>query len=335
MNKYERLLFILNLIRTTRGLTAKDLARRCEVTERTIFRDITALSSANIPIYYDCGYRLLTGSFLPTLNFDLQEYLTAREALRTTPLRRLPEYRKALKAIEAKIDACLAPQVKDQKKQVSPETRLTVKARPAVKRNEIWFALVERAINERLALKMIYDSIDSGQTEREIEPIFTLYTEGKFYVVAYCLARGGFRTFRISRIRKLEITSRRFKRHSGIDPKTYFENSWSVFGGDVVDVKLEFSGRAARVVMSGSYLVDERKTELPGGELLYEVRVSGIEEIGRWVMGFGDEVRVLAPSNLRDWIVQKAKGTINLYEHGGRAPSSRAVKPKKVVSKRN
>lgn len=314
MNKYERLLFILNLIRSNRGLTAKDLAHRCEVTERTIFRDITALSSANIPIYYDRGYQLLTGSFLPTLNFDLQEYLTAREALRTTPLRKLPEYRKALKAIEAKIDACLSPHIKDQKRQVSPDTRLTVKSRPAPRRNEIWFALVERAINERRKLKMIYDSIDTGERAREVEPVFTLYTEGKFYVVAYCLTRQDYRTFRISRIKKLELSDQRFKKHSQIDPRTYFANSWSVFGGKVADVKLEFFGRSARIVKSGAYLRDERKTDLPGGSLIYEARVSGTEEIGRWALGFGDEVKVHTPLSLREWVASKARGALALND---------------------
>lgn len=312
MNKYERLLFILNLIRSTRGLTASELAGRCEVTERTIFRDITALSSANIPIYYDRGYRLLTGSFLPTLNFDLEEYLIAREALRTTPLGKLPVYRRALKAIEAKIDACLAPHIKDQKKQVGSETRLTVKSRPSPRRNEIWYSLVEQAINERVVLRMIYDSIESGETERELEPVFTLYTEGKFYVIAYCLRREDYRTFRISRIRKLELTTRRFKKHSELNPKTYFANSWSVFGGEVVDIKIEFFGRASRVVGSGSYVSGERKTELSGGSLMYEARVSGIEEIGRWAVTFGDEVKIHSPESLRELVARTARGVLEL-----------------------
>lgn len=65
MSKTDRLLFILNLIRSRRNLKARDLAKECEVSERTIYRDIMDLSSANIPIYFDDGYKFLTDAFLP------------------------------------------------------------------------------------------------------------------------------------------------------------------------------------------------------------------------------------------------------------------------------
>ncbi|MFH0930314.1 MAG: HTH domain-containing protein, partial [Candidatus Zixiibacteriota bacterium] len=75
MGKADRLLLILNLIRSRRNLRAKDLALECGVSERTIFRDINAISSANIPIYFENGYKFLTDAFLPPLNFSLDEYL--------------------------------------------------------------------------------------------------------------------------------------------------------------------------------------------------------------------------------------------------------------------
>ena len=53
MAKYDRLLYILNLLRSRKNLNAEMLAAECGVTERTIYRDIIALSDANIPIYYD------------------------------------------------------------------------------------------------------------------------------------------------------------------------------------------------------------------------------------------------------------------------------------------
>ena len=49
MAKYDRLLFILNLLRTRRNLNAAMIAAECGVTERSIYRDVIALSEANIP----------------------------------------------------------------------------------------------------------------------------------------------------------------------------------------------------------------------------------------------------------------------------------------------
>ncbi len=311
MNKYERLLYILNLVRSHRGLNAAELARKCEVTERTIFRDITALSSANVPIYYDRGYKFLTGSFLPTLNFDLKEYLLTREALRTTPLKRLPEQRKALKSIEAKIDACLSPQVREEQKYNLSAANLTVKERPLSAREALWYGMIERAVGERVVIELEYESIDSGKSKRTVEPRFSICASGKFYFVGFCLMRNEYRTFRLSRIKKITLTTRRADRRPAIDPKSYFQNSWSVFGGDVVDVTLEFSGRSARLVDSSSYLAGEKKKSLTGGRLRYQAKVAGLTEIGRWIMGYGSEVKVITPKELRDWITTRARGILD------------------------
>jgi predicted DNA-binding transcriptional regulator YafY len=75
MSKYDRLLHILNLLRSRRSLRAKDLARECEVTERTIYRDVLSLSSANVPVYFDDGYKLLSDAFLPPLNLTKEEFI--------------------------------------------------------------------------------------------------------------------------------------------------------------------------------------------------------------------------------------------------------------------
>ncbi len=308
MNKYERLLYILNLIRTRKNLNAKSLATACDVTERTIFRDITSLSSAKIPIYYDRGYKLLTDNFLPTLNFNLKEFLTAREALRSTPLRKLPEYKRTLKSLEAKMEACLAPQVQEQVKSVGKESFLKVQDRPYSSHQSAWFEELERATKERRVIQMSYDSIDSGVREREVEPCFTVFVNGKFYFVGFCLWRNEYRTFRLSRIQNLTVVQRHFGRHKEIDPKTHFANSWSIFGGEIIDVTIEFKGRAARLVKDGSFLSGEQKIVRPNGKLLYRARVSGMSEIGRWLLGFGADVTIIGPDDLRQWTLERAKG---------------------------
>ncbi|MCH9032279.1 MAG: YafY family transcriptional regulator [candidate division Zixibacteria bacterium] len=311
MSKYERLLYILNLLRTRKNLNAQILAKECEVTERTIYRDIISLSSANVPIYFDRGYKVLTGNFLPTLNFDLNEYLALREALRTTPLRELPDYRRTLKAIEAKVESGLSDTVKEQKKYSGADTPLATRRRIATNSDAKRFTTIEEAIRSKHVLEMTYDSIESGVRERNIEPCFSAYIEGKFYFVGFCLFRNDYRTFRLSRIIELRNSGKRFPRRHNLTPNEYFANSWSVFGGELADVEVEFSGRAARIIASGAHVKNEKKHSLPKGRLLYKVQVSGVEEIGRWVLGFGREARVLSPESLRAWVAEQARGSLS------------------------
>lgn len=113
MGKAGRLLLILNLIRSRRNLRAKDLALECGVTERTIYRDIDAISSANIPIYYEKGYKFLTDAFLPPLNFSLDEYLALYLGLNSEVINSDPILKDSGKKALAKLESLIPEAVKD------------------------------------------------------------------------------------------------------------------------------------------------------------------------------------------------------------------------------
>jgi len=121
MSKYDRMLFILNILRSRRNLTAGNLANECGVTERSIYRDIISLSEANIPIYFDHGYKLASNNFLPPLNFSYDEYNCLKLALDSTPLGNTEKYQLVIKKIRAKVDAGLSDIVK-KKHKFSPQT---------------------------------------------------------------------------------------------------------------------------------------------------------------------------------------------------------------------
>jgi predicted DNA-binding transcriptional regulator YafY len=73
MSKAERIIYILSLLRCHRFLRARDLAEKCDVSERTIYRDIISISGTNIPIYFQNGYRLLRQESLPPFSFTQSE----------------------------------------------------------------------------------------------------------------------------------------------------------------------------------------------------------------------------------------------------------------------
>ncbi len=311
MTKYERLLFLTNVLRTRKNLNAAALAKECEVTERTIYRDIVALSAANLPIYYDRGYKFLTGNFMPPLNFTLQEFLTLREALNASPLRRIPDRKSALRGIEAKIEAALSANVLEERRSSGGASMLLERARPEDPFHSRIFSEIEKAIRERRIVEMKYDSIDSGMNTRQVEPYFSVYVEGKFYFVGYCLWRQASRTFRMNRIVSLAATGATFRRRPDINPESYFAHSWSVFGGDIFEITIEFSGRSAKLVRGGAYMPNEVKKDLGKGRLRYQARVAGLEEVGRWLVGFGAEATVVSPPELRQWVRERAAGALS------------------------
>lgn len=313
MAKYDRLLYILNLLRSRRNLNADMIAVECEVTERTIYRDIIALSEANIPIYYDKGYKYASDNFLPPLNFNIDEYLTLKTTLESSPLFKSGHSRRIIKSIKNKIEACLSPAVRKEKIFTNDMTDVNIKSTLSENFSEKFYALVEEGIKDNIVLKLKYNSIRSGILEREIEPYFMIFIERAFYFVGYCRLRKALRTFRIDRINSISATDINFTPRKNIAPAEYFKNSWGVFGGEPIDVEIIFTGTAARVIELGRHHRNEKIQTLKNGAIKYNITVNGVEEISRWILGFGGEAQVVRPLSLASQIQKTAKQILKNY----------------------
>jgi predicted DNA-binding transcriptional regulator YafY len=299
MSKYDRLLYILNLLRSRRTLNAAKLAEECQVTERSIYRDITSLSEANVPIYYDNGYKLASNNFLPPLNFTCEEYSCLRLALESSPLARTGDKGDLLKQVCAKIDAGLSEATRDRRKTAPDVAHIEIENTQARKQVEQYYSTIEKAISDQNCLKLDYVTIEHGPTKRTVEPYFIIFRRHAFYFVAFCQMRKEFRTFRIDRIKKLTITTEEFARRRGVRADDYFADSWQLYQGEPIEVVVRFRGRAARVVSSSQHHLKEVVTAVGDDEVLYRVTVNGTEEIRRWILGFGDEAEVREPASLR------------------------------------
>ncbi|MCK4225051.1 MAG: HTH domain-containing protein [candidate division Zixibacteria bacterium] len=166
MSKYDRLLYVLNLLRGRPGLSASQLARECEVSERTIYRYITSLSSANIPIYFDKGYRLLSDAFLPPLNLTPDDYLVLKMALSSSVFANRSPLRKQAKSVLAKIEANLGPAVKKDMDSLKDVASINVKSTSDFSKLSLMFKLIEQSILNRKSIKIVYESLQSGKSLR-------------------------------------------------------------------------------------------------------------------------------------------------------------------------
>ena len=299
MPKHDRLLYILNLLRARKNLNAAQLAIECGVAERSIYRDILVLSEANIPIYYDHGYKLASENFLPPLNFTFDEYRCLKMALESSPLIQTGKYSEMLKRVRAKVEAGLSPQVMDIKRMTRDTTHIDIPTSNPKLANEEIFALLEEAINDSRQVKIKYDAIESGLSDRIVEPYFIIFRARAFYFVAFCHLRGLFRTFRLDRIREIELSPDQFVRNTEINAQDYFKGSWEVFSGEPIDVVVRFKGPSAKVVKGSQHHPDEEIENISEDEIIYRVRVNGLFEIKRWIIGFADQVEVISPDKLR------------------------------------
>jgi predicted DNA-binding transcriptional regulator YafY len=208
-SKYDRLLYILNLLRSRNTLRAADLAKEREVSERIIYQDISDLSSANISVYLDDEYKLLTDAFFPPLNFDLDDYLTLKLALESSPLSLQSPLRRSAKRVLTKIDTDLSSGLKAKLSEISAEDekepiKVDVKSTSEFSKFSLWFNLREQGIVHNKTVNIFYKSLDSGETFREVDPYFLAFRKHAWYLVGFYHLRNEIRVFRINRIKPLK-----------------------------------------------------------------------------------------------------------------------------------
>jgi predicted DNA-binding transcriptional regulator YafY len=203
MAKSDRLLLILNLLRSRRNLKVSDLARECEVSERTIFRDIQALSEARVPIYFDRGYKLLTDAFLPPLNFTVDELLTLYLGVNSQLVQSVDCLRKSAKQALAKLESSLPEKSKVDYEKAKKQVTVQLAEKSFSQGVALIFELLRQAISSEKKIKLRYISAHSSKVI-ELVPKALLYKQGNWYVGGQI--RKKVRYFRLGTIKDVRLS---------------------------------------------------------------------------------------------------------------------------------
>src|SRR5574341_495292 len=289
MNKFERLLFLLELIRSRPGLKIAQLSRECQVSERSLYRDISILSKVGVPVCFEKGYRLLSSAFLPPLNLNSQEYLVLKLGLSNSILAKNEIFQKTAQHILAKIDTGLNPELKSQLKQNPDPMKIDLKETSDLKQQILWFKPLQLSILSNRRIRLTYETVQNGVTIREVEPYGLVFKKHARYLVAFDRLRKDFRIFRLSRVKKLSLLDQNFVKDKNFSLENYFEGSWELYQGEVINFKIRFWGKAAKVVKSGRRHPTEKIEELKDESVIYSASAKGEDEILRWILTFGED----------------------------------------------
>ena len=203
MAKSDRLLLILNLVRSRRNLKASDLAKECEVSERTIFRDIQALSEARVPVYFEDGYKLLTDAFLPPLNFTVDELIAICIGLNSDPVQSVNYLRKSAKHALVKLESLMSEKIKaDYEK-----TKQKIAVQPVKKRSQkdiaLLFELLRQTISQEKKVKVHCVSAHSSKVI-ELVPKALVYKKENWYLAGEIQKET--RHFRLDMIKSISLS---------------------------------------------------------------------------------------------------------------------------------
>lgn len=213
MRRADRLFQIVQALRGGRLTTARDLARRLEVSERTIYRDVAELVGSGVPITGEAGmgYVLRDGYDIPPLMFTRDELEAVLVGVRMVRAWAGAELADAAGEAMAKIESVVPEPLRDQmarSRLFAPPILLPDALRQVLDR-------LRQAMGEHRVVRFAYTREDGERSERSCAPL-GLYFWGKVWtLVGWCELRDDFRTFRPDRMAELSVEERKFRPQPG------------------------------------------------------------------------------------------------------------------------
>lgn len=308
-----RVLTVLELLQTYGRLSSAELARRLEVTQRSVRRYITMLQDLGIPVESargrHGGYRLRPGYKLPPLMLTNEEALAVTLGLHSADRLGISSSEPAIEGARAKIERVLPAPVRNQLGTVLDALILDDAPSRELTQTQTVMA-VGAAIQARRRVWIRYGG-PNGETRRAIDPYGMVFRDGRWYVVGWCHLREAIRVFRLDRVQRLRLLSSTFDQPDQFDPREFVLQTLDErFEESEVELLLETTIEEARhwvpLVMASLEETDE------GVRLTSNV--GSLEWMAYFIIGLPYRVRVRKPAELME-ILQRFTDRINAIEY--------------------
>ncbi len=207
MRRADRLYRLTELLRGGRVTTARRLAERLEVSERTIYRDIADLIASGVPVEGEAGvgYVMRPGFDVPPLMFDRRQIEALVTGVRLVEAWGGAAMANAASEALAKISAVVPPDIARAADRTAiqafrmPDLDAATRAR---------LDLLDTAIRDETRLKLRYADASGRETTRHIHPLGLVFWGKVWTLIAWCAFRDDFRMFRVDRIAAAEEAGR-------------------------------------------------------------------------------------------------------------------------------
>lgn len=300
--KLNRLLEITTILLNRKTVTASELAERFEVSVRTIYRDIEALSASGVPVYAlqgkNGGISLIEDYTVSRAALTDSERDSILAALQTLKSIKFPQAEKVLEKLGGIFN-------KDCGDWISVDfSPWGANPNAYNKFNDIRYAILRCRV-----IKISYINAQNIKTVREVEPLRLIFKSQAWYLYGWCLAKNDYRLFRLTRIKRVEITEKCFERNRiRIPPvKTLSEDA----AKPLVHLVLQFTGEALY------RLCDDYDDDLivhnPDGTYTLSLDFPEDEWVYSYILSFGTAVKVLEPEHIRQIIRRRSEAIASYY----------------------
>lgn len=329
----DRLLSIMGLLQTHGKLSSSQLAEKLEVSERTIHRDMEALSAAGIPVYAERGSQggwTLPEGYRSRLTGMTAEEISALLLLQTSGIVQDLGLQSSASSALGKLRSALSPSLR----QDADFTRQRIHVdgagwREPTEETSIhdsspasMLAIVQEAVWAQRKLRIVYarassnaNSLASDGEARLIRPLGLIAKLRTWYVMAQTDPEGELRTYRVSRIMEASVTDEPFARPEGFDLAANWAASMRSF-------KTNLPRYEAAVRIAADRWDAFRRERFVS---IHELRKSGaawveanvtfdtLQSACGILLAYGRGAEALSPAELREAVIAEARAVLSLY----------------------
>jgi predicted DNA-binding transcriptional regulator YafY len=316
----DRLVAILLLLQARGGMSAPALARELEVSTRTIYRDLEALSAAGVPIYADRGaqggVRLLEGYSTNLTGLSPGEAEALFLMGTPGPLEELG-LGAALDGAQRKLLAALPPVGRVHAERVRQRVHVDPVGWERAPRPLPWLPVIARTLFNDHRLDMRYVRADNKVVERKVDPLGLVLKAGQWYLAA--LAGRWDVTYCVSRVLEATEVEEPCRRPEPFDLAPYWAERLAEFEADrgrtVVRVRVAPSAvdeLAMHLGEDARARTLETEPDADGWRQL-ELTFDSMVDARVQLLGLGPAVVVEDPAKLRKAMARVAADVVDLY----------------------
>lgn len=290
------------------GVTIDELAALCDVTTRTIRRDLQALEEAGFPLYDDRSsddgrtrwrvngqaFKGLTAGLTVSELCALYFSRTLLESLSGTP------FRGEVESAFDKLASALTPHMRrflDELPRVIATKPDPLRRHDDPRQQQI----VARALEATLQLRQANLTYHSRSSERTksylVHPYRLAHAQGGLYLLAYVPEYGEVRTFAVERIQEMSLLEERFTPIEEL-PDAAFPHSLGVHSGPPERVEIAFEPAVGDYVRAREWHPSQQLRETVSGGLTMTLSVCLDRALQSWILSFGPFARVVSPEKL-------------------------------------
>jgi predicted DNA-binding transcriptional regulator YafY len=312
----DRLMAIVLILQRHGMQSAPQLAERLEVSERTILRDMDALSASGVPVYAERGanggFRLAEGYRVDLTGMKSPE-------VRTLFLRGLDGVLSDLgwdldaEAARDKIVSAVSAEHKASVEEVSQriyvdETRWFGKSSASP-----FLRPIQEAIWETLRIHLTHEKSNGQVSVRVVSPLALVAKAGVWYLIAE--RDTALRVYRVNRITKVEILSERFERPKGFDLRTFW-NTWTKqFMENLPRYQAVLwveNDALDRFIKQTSFPTQQVNAHAPEGYTAVRVTYETLEMARATVLEYSYKVYVASPKELLVAVIERARQVLEM-----------------------